>query len=170
MQRRSSGGRSERASRYLWRVRVREGGAWGGTRTQFRVCAMPRFVMSAIPFSEPINQTQLTPTTSMTTPHTPTSSPPSSPSSPSSPPPPPPSPSPSSSPSSPRPPRPFAFCQHRWKLQRQVEKNTALHQRCLERLAIARLDWRAIAIAPMPTPITRTRSAPARSGCPERPT
>jgi hypothetical protein len=39
----------------------------------------------------------------------------------------------------------------------------------LERLAIARLDWRAIAVAPMPAPNTRTRSAPARSACPEIP-
>ena len=129
-----------------------------GARSALFVCAMPRVVLSAIPFSEPINQTQLAPATPTTTPptptsnaHTPTPTPTPTPSSSSS------SPSSPSSPStSPLPPRPFAFCQHRWELQLIVKKNNALYRRCLERLAIARLDCCAIA----PARITRTQSAP----------
>ena len=153
-----------RARRYLWRASAL------GKSAHTAPCAMPRVLLSAIPFSKPIDKTQhqtrLAPeeapiTTISHTNHalnTPSSSSSSSSSSPS-------PPSLPSSPSSPRPPAPFAFCQYRWQLQRVVEANNALYQRCLERLAIARLDCRAPA-CDAPVPLTRTRSAPAL--CPHR--
>ena len=162
-------------------MRTRAATFWRKPRTPVRQSwhAMPRVLLSAVPFSqqcasahsinEPLQAPQTHQTHDSNTPPSPSSSSssssslPSSSSPSSSSPSPPPSPRPSPMPSpraSPPPPQPFAFCERQWDLDNLSKRNNALYRRCVERLAIARLDWRPYAIK-APTLIARTQSAPA---------